>query len=143
MPRAPHTVTDATRKAMRANKAKDTAPEMAVRRMLHKKGFRYRLHKNDLPGKPDIAFPKLRRVVFVHGCFWHQHPDPACKIARMPKSRLDFWGPKLEANSRRDSENEAALRERGWDVITIWECQLRDPSAVEARLCAFLHPDHP
>ena len=105
-------------------KARDTKPEMVVRRALHAIGLRFRLHYRHLPGKPDIVLPSRRIVIFVHGCFWHRHPQPDCKLARLPKSRLDFWLPKLEGNRERDARNEAALREAGWDVRVIWECEL-------------------
>ncbi len=102
----------------------DTKPEMRVRRALHAAGIRYRLHAKDLPGRPDIVLPSRRVAIFVHGCFWHRHPDPNCKLARLPKSRLDFWVPKLEANRARDELKEAALRDAGWTVRVIWECEL-------------------
>jgi DNA mismatch endonuclease (patch repair protein) len=111
---------------------KDTKPELHVRRFLHAAGLRYRLHVKQLPGKPDIVFPSRRVVVFVHGCFWHQHSDPACKLARLPKSRLDFWGPKLEGNAVRDRRNVGALEAAGWRVFTVWECQARDVSRLTA-----------
>ena len=115
---------DPARSAQMARvRGKDTKPEMVVRRLVHAMGYRYRLHRKDLPGKPDLVFPRLRKIIQVHGCFWHQHPDPACRRARIPKSRREFWGPKLEGNARRDIENERALRELGWDVLVVWECE--------------------
>lgn len=105
--------------------ARNTKPEMRVRRALHSAGLRYRLHTQGLPGKPDIVFPRARVALFVHGCFWHQHPDPACKLARMPKSRLEFWRPKLEGNRARDEKVRAKLEELGWMVIEVWECQTK------------------
>lgn len=105
-------------------KGRDTRLEMTVRRALHAQGLRYRLHAKDLPGKPDIIFRGRRIAIFVHGCFWHQHPDPRCKLARMPKSRQEFWGPKLAGNRARDVEVRAKLEAGGWEVIEIWECQL-------------------
>lgn len=116
---------------MRANKGKDTKPEMIVRRLAHGMGYRYRLHRKGLPGKPDLVFESRRKVIFVHGCFWHHHPDPGCKIARLPKSRLDFWLPKLDANRVRDDRDEKALENLGWRVLTVWECELKD----EERAC--------
>jgi DNA mismatch endonuclease (patch repair protein) len=113
-------------------RGKDTKPELRVRRFLHAAGLRYRLHDARLPGRPDLVFRSRRVVVFVHGCFWHRHPDPACKLARLPKSRLDFWRPKLEGNADRDRRKIAALEADGWRVIVVWECQTRD----EARLAA-------
>jgi len=124
-------VSPATRKVMRANKGKDTKPEMIVRRLAHGMGYRYRLHRKGLPGKPDLVFESRRKVIFVHGCFWHHHPDPGCKIARLPKSRLDFWLPKLDANRVRDDRDEKALENLGWRVLTVWECELKD----EERAC--------
>jgi DNA mismatch endonuclease, patch repair protein len=102
----------------------DTKPEMRVRRALHAAGLRYRLHAKVLPGRPDLIFPSRRVVVFVHGCFWHRHPDPDCKLARLPKSRLDFWLPKLEGNRARDERVKAELEGLGWRVFEVWECQL-------------------
>lgn len=105
-------------------KGKDTHPEMVVRRALHAAGLRYVLHDKRLPGKPDIMLPSRRCVVEVRGCFFHRHPDPACPRARLPKSRLDFWVPKLEAKAARDQRNDAALRALGWHLIIVWECEL-------------------
>jgi DNA mismatch endonuclease (patch repair protein) len=113
-------------------KGKDTKPEMKVRRALHAAGLRFRLHDQKLPGKPDIVLPSRRLAIFVHGCFWHRHPDPACKLARLPKSRLDFWLPKLEANRERDIRNEDAVRSLGWNVRSIWECELGDDQTLRA-----------
>lgn len=106
---------------MSAIRGKDTAPEMQVRRFLHASGFRYRLHRKDLPGRPDIVLPKYRTVIFVHGCFWHQHPG--CKYAVMPKSNKAFWLNKLEGNVARDKRNIVKLTTSGWRCITIWECE--------------------
>ena len=119
-------------------RGRDTKPEMLVRRVTHAMGYRYRLHYSKLPGKPDLAFPGRRKVVFVHGCYWHRHPDPSCKLARLPKSRLDFWKPKLEGNRRRDLENQRKLREMGWDVLVVWECQLREVDSVALMIAEFL-----
>ncbi len=117
---------------------KDTSPEWKVRRLLHRMGYRYRLHARDLPGRPDIVFRKRRKVIFVHGCFWHQHPDPSCSLARRPKSRQEFWSAKFEANVARDARNTTALTEDDWQVFVVWECQLRDLAGLEARLRGFL-----
>ncbi|WP_197411517.1 MULTISPECIES: very short patch repair endonuclease [unclassified Sphingopyxis] len=125
--RKPTTDVDPARSAQMARiKGRDTKPEMRVRRALHAAGLRYRLHAKNLPGKPDIVLPSRRIAIFVHGCFWHRHPDPSCKLARMPKSRIDFWQNKLEGNRARDERNEAALRTTGWDVRVIWECEISE-----------------
>jgi DNA mismatch endonuclease (patch repair protein) len=123
---------------MRAIGSKNTKPEMAVRRLAHAMGYRFRLHRKDLPGKPDMVFPGRKAVIFIHGCFWHQHPDPSCKDSRLPKSNTDYWGPKLQRNQARDAENEAALLAQGWRVLVIWECQIKDREALSDRIKAFL-----
>lgn len=115
-----------------------TKPELLVRKLIHGMGYRYRLHAKSLPGKPDLVFAGRKVVILVHGCFWHQHADPGCKLARMPKSRREFWGPKLRANRTRDVEVERRLNESGWRVLTLWECELRDREAVAARAKDFL-----
>lgn len=119
-------------------RAKDTKPEMAVRRLVHAMGYRYRLHDRRLPGKPDLVFRSRRKVIFVHGCFWHRHPDPACRLARMPKSRQEFWGPKLEGNRERDERTRDALAEQGWQQIVVWECECGHLEQVENKVRAFL-----
>lgn len=119
-------------------RGRDTKPEMIVRRLVHGMGYRYRLHRADVPGKPDLVFPSRRKVIFVHGCFWHRHDDPECRLARLPKSRLDFWGPKLERNRKRDADNLSRLAKMGWQSLVIWECQLKDREALEARIREFL-----
>lgn len=119
-------------------RGKNTQPEMLVRRLLHAMGYRYRLHARELPGKPDIVFRRRRIAIFVHGCFWHRHPDPACRLARMPKSRVDFWQPKLEGNRARDEANVAALEAMGWKVLLVWECQLRDREQLGNMLRRFI-----
>jgi DNA mismatch endonuclease, patch repair protein len=111
-------------------RARDTAPEMSVRRLVHGMGYRYRLHSTALPGKPDLVFGKRKKVIFVHGCFWHRHSN--CALARMPKSRLDFWLPKLEGNRKRDKRNLHGLRKLGWESLVVWECEISPPK--EARL---------
>ena len=130
-------VDKATRSRMMAGiKAKDTVPELEVRRFLHSHGFRYRLHVKALPGKPDIVLPKYRSAIFVHGCFWHQHPG--CKDAVMPKSNSKFWETKLDGNRARAKRNAAALTRSGWRWAVIWECTLREgkgrkmPSVLES-----------
>lgn len=125
----------ATRSRMMAGiKAKDTAPEMAVRRFLHSHGFRYRLHEKNLPGTPDIVLPKYRTAIFVHGCFWHQHSR--CKYAARPNSNRLFWENKLGTNRDRDKRDKRHLRKLGWKVLTIWECQLSETklSALTERI---------
>ena len=117
-------------------RSKNSRPEISVRRLIFALGYRYRLHAKDLPGRPDIVFRKRRKVVFVHGCFWHRHS--LCALARLPKSRLDFWLPKLEGNKKRDEENKRALLRRGWKVLTIWECQLEGTTRMAARIRKFL-----
>ncbi|RWP70312.1 MAG: DNA mismatch endonuclease Vsr [Mesorhizobium sp.] len=109
-----------------------TAPELAVRRMLHANGLRFRLHRKDLPGRPDIVLPRHRLVIFIHGCFWHQHSD--CRLASKPKTRPDYWQPKLAGNVERDARNTSALQALGWRVETIWECDTRKEHLLRARI---------
>ena len=124
---------------MRQIRSKDTGPEMAVRRSVHNAGYRYRLHSSDLPGKPDLVFRSRRKAVFVHGCFWHQHPSDQCGDSREPKSRQDYWGPKLARNVVRDTEHLDALTGAGWSVLVIWECEVENRSGwVSERLLNFL-----
>lgn len=118
-------VDSATRSRMMSGiRGKDTKPELLVRKYLHARGLRFRLHVKSLPGKPDIVCSKYNAVVFVHGCFWHHHAD--CKFATMPSSRTDYWANKLSENVTRDSYQIAALKELGWNVIVIWECELKE-----------------
>jgi len=117
-------------------RSRDTAPEMLVRRMVHAMGYRYRLHAEELSGKPDLVFRPRRKIIFVHGCFWHRHPD--CALARLPKSRQDFWLPKLEANRQRDLKIEHDLRKANWSVLTIWECELGDTYKLKNKIKEFL-----
>lgn len=121
---------------MSAVKGKNTGPELAVRKLVHGLGYRYRLHGKGLPGKPDLVFRCRGAIIFVHGCFWHRHPG--CALARLPKSRNDFWEPKLTANRVRDLRNERALRALGWRVQVIWECQIANTERLEGRLRRFL-----
>jgi DNA mismatch endonuclease, patch repair protein len=121
-------------------RGRDTGPEMTVRRLVHGMGYRYRLHRRDLPGCPDLVFATRRKAIFVHGCFWHRHADSACKLARLPKSRLDFWVPKLESNRRRDSLKQQQLLAMGWNFIVVWECQINNKASVAAEIKAFLGP---
>ena len=122
---------------MQAVKSKNTTPELAVRSLLHRMGYRFRLHRRDLPGTPDIVFPGRRSAIFVHGCYWHAH---GCRIGQPPKSRLDYWQPKLEANKARDRRKLADLEGAGWDVLVVWQCELRDTAALTERLGKFLGP---
>ena len=121
---------------MRAVKASDTAPEMAVRRYVHSMGFRFRLHRKDLPGTPDLVFPKLRKVIFVNGCFWHGHD--CARGARAPKANADYWLTKITRNRLRDAANLLKLRDEGWAVAVVWECELADMMTIQKRLRAFL-----
>ena len=144
MRRSPRTEIDPARSAQMALvRGKDTKPEMVVRRLVHALGLRYRLHRKDLPGTPDIVLPRLWKAIEVRGCFWHQHPDRSCWRSRLPKTRLEFWVPKLEGNVARDHTNEAALRELGWDLLVIWECEAAPArrEGLEQRLRAFLLGD--
>lgn len=117
-------------------RGRDTKPEMAVRQTLFNHGFRYRLHDKDLPGRPDIVLKRWRTVVFVHGCFWHRHPQ--CNDATLPKSNRDFWLKKLTLNAERDQRHKAALTKAGWRVITIWECETVAPSKISRKLAPLL-----
>lgn len=123
---------------MRGNKPRDTRPEMRVRRGLHAAGYRFRLHRADLPGRPDLVFPALGAVIQVHGCFWHQHAGCAC--ARAPTSRRNYWGPKLARNVERDSETSSGLAALGWRVHVVWECELADEVAALRRAAEYLGP---
>ncbi len=123
---------------MRRIRSGDTGPEMAVRRMVHAMGFRYRLHAKALPGKPDLVFPRLRRIIEVYGCFWHGHTG--CREGRLPGTRPEYWGPKLQANRKRDRQNRRALRTLGWTVLVVWECETKRPERLEAKLGKFLRP---
>jgi len=122
-------------------RGKNTRPEMIVRRRIHAMGYRYRLHRRDIPGTPDLAFPSRKKAILIHGCFWHRHPDPTCKLARMPKSRLDFWGPKLGENRRRDENNLKRLEKLGWKILVVWECEIRHKEQLENKLLEFLRED--
>jgi DNA mismatch endonuclease (patch repair protein) len=125
---------------MRRVRGKDTRPEMIVRRLVHGMGYRYRLHRWDLPGPPDLAFGPRRKVIFVHGCFWHRHDDPSCKLARLPESNLEYWLQKLETNKARDTLNQEKLVAVGWNSLVVWQCKLRNTSYIESEIRAFL--DH-
>lgn len=120
-------------------KSRDTAPEVEVRRILTRLGYRYRLHRTDIPGTPDIAFIGRRKAIFVHGCFWHGHDCP--RGGRAPKANAEYWRSKIERNRNRDTVVSARLGETGWDSLTIWECELRDAAAVSQRISAWLDKD--
>ena len=120
---------------MRAIRSKDTLPEMLVRSLVHRMGFRFRLHRKDLPGKPDMVFPSKKKVIFVHGCFWHSHD---CKPGLIPRTNQDFWLHKLEQNSDRDRRNLQALTEDGWKPFVVWQCELENISDVSAKVEQFL-----
>ena len=121
---------------MRQIRSKNTKPEMTVRRALYGMGFRYRLHAKALPGKPDLVFKNRRRIIFVHGCFWHQHAS--CADGRLPLSRPEYWLPKLARNQDRDRNHLEALAQLGWQALVIWECEVKDIFSLEERLRAFL-----
>jgi len=110
-------------------KGKDTKPEMIVRHLLHERGFRYRLHRKDLPGKPDLVLPKYAAVILVHGCFWHRHD---CRFFKLPGTRTEWWSQKLEQNRTRDQRNIQELRQSGWRVLVVWECAMREAGAIPA-----------
>ena len=115
---------------------KDTAPELAVRSLVHRMGFRFRLHAKGLPGTPDLVFARTRKIIFVHGCFWHNHVR--CKGVRLPKTRIEYWLNKLRGNAERDRRNQRQLQALGWKVLTVWECQIRRPAALRRRIETFL-----
>jgi DNA mismatch endonuclease (patch repair protein) len=120
---------------MRRIRSKGMLPELAVRSLVHRMSFRFRLHRKDLPGKPDLVFVSRRKVIFVHGCFWHAHE---CKMAHKPKSNADYWGLKLERNQARDKRNLAALAAQGWKSLVIWECEIRSGRTLKKRIKTFL-----
>ncbi|GAB2869064.1 very short patch repair endonuclease [Paraburkholderia jirisanensis] len=115
---------------------KHSSPEMLVRRLLHHAGYRYRLHRKDLPGTPDLVFPSRKKVIFVNGCFWHRHER--CALARIPKTRVDFWTAKLNGNKERDERKISALNKLGWETFVLWECELGDCAEVLRRVTNFL-----
>src|SRR5579872_3688501 len=121
---------------MRRIRSKDTGPELALRSMVHRLGYRFRVHRKDLPGTPDLVFPSRRKVIFVHGCFWHQHSG--CGEGRVPASRREYWQPKLKRNQFRDARNQILLKDDGWGVLTVWECSLKKPKLLVKALQRFL-----
>lgn len=130
-------VSPGRRRNMQANRSKDTGPEMAVRQMLHAMGYRYRLHRRDLPGKPDIVFAARRKVVEIRGCYWHGH---GCHpLGQLPRTRTEYWVPKIAATKARDARNMVSLRADGWEVLEVWECRVRAaPDEVRSGLESFL-----
>lgn len=121
---------------MRAVKSRDTAPELLVRRLAHSMGYRFRLHRKDLPGNPDLVFPRLRKIIFVHGCFWHGH---SCERgARVPKGNREYWVTKIARNLKRDRAAQEALTALGWKITVLWECELRNTTDIRRRLHRFL-----
>lgn len=133
---ADHLTTDERSRNMARVKGRDTKPELIVRRLLHRIGYRFRLHRKDLPGKPDIVLPRHKKAIFVHGCFWHGHPG--CRRATHPADNAEFWAAKLDRNVARDAETLRCMGESGWNVLVIWECQTRDTVALEGRIKHFM-----
>lgn len=123
---------------MRRIRSKDTKPEFTVRRTVHKMGFRYRLHQKNLPGKPDLVFSSRRKIIFVHGCFWHGHKKTSCLDGRIPKSRRNYWVPKLTRNRERDEAAVGQLKKDGWRVLVIWECETAEIETLAGRIRRFL-----
>lgn len=123
---------------MRRVRSRDTQPELSVRRIVHRLGFRFRLNVVELPGSPDLVLPRLRKVIFVHGCFWHRHTCPA---ANLPVTRAEYWRSKLERNARRDRRDVRELRRAGWRVLVIWECQIKNQERLSKRLVKFLRDE--
>lgn len=119
-------------------KNKDTKPEVRVRSMLHRMGYRFRLHRRGLPGAPDIVLPRHEKIIFVHGCFWHSHN---CPRGKRPSTRTKFWNAKLDANVERDRENQEALEEQGWKILVVWGCELKYPDAVREKLRSFMEDE--
>jgi DNA mismatch endonuclease (patch repair protein) len=128
---------------MRRIKSKGMKPELAVRKIAHGLGYRYRLHAKELPGKPDLVFRQRRKAIFVHGCFWHAHDAPTCPDRRTVKSNQVYWSPKLAGNRARDERHRAALEEQGWKVLTIWECEIKHTARVTKQIKRFLGPKQP
>lgn len=126
---------DQRRRIMQSVKTENTGPEWKVRRLLSRLRYRYRLHRKSLPGRPDIVFPSRKIAIFVNGCFWHSH---GCRKGRPPKSRLEYWGPKLKANRRRDTAKTAELEALGWRTLTVWQCEVDDVETLTVRLTKFI-----
>jgi DNA mismatch endonuclease Vsr len=132
-----HDVTDGRRRNMAAIRGRDTTPELRLRCLLHGLGYRFRLHRRDLPGRPDIVFPGRRKAIFVHGCFWHRH---GCRNSVLPKTRAKWWEEKLSRNAERDKAAVASLESLGWSVMTVWECEAKDEAQVSQSIQRFLGP---
>jgi DNA mismatch endonuclease Vsr len=131
-------VDEGRRLIMRAIRSRKTRPEMAVRSLIHRMGYRFRLHRRDLPGSPDLVFPSRRKVISVHGCFWHHHLDRKCRNAALPKTRAEWWAAKLCANAARDAKQCSELAARAWGVMVVWECQVARSGGVARRVARFL-----
>jgi DNA mismatch endonuclease, patch repair protein len=123
---------------MASIRSKDMKPELAVRKLAHRLGYRFRLHRKDLPGKPDLVFPRYKSVIFVHGCFWHRHGETKCLDGRLPKSNASYWGPKLARNLERDLQHRSELERHGWRVLVIWECETKKPELTAGKIENFL-----
>lgn len=131
-----HVVKDDVSRRMKRVKTRNTAPEMIVRRALFQAGYRYRIHRSDLPGEPDIVFPSRRKIIFVHGCFWHGHTG--CRRASLPRTRVDYWSDRVRRNQVRDARVTSSLESLGWAVYVVWECQTKRRIALMERLTEFL-----
>ena len=136
--RVDHVSSERRSEIMRSVRNENTGAELAVRRVLFRLGYRYRLHRRDLPGSPDIVFLSRRKTIFVHGCFWHGHE---CSRGNLPSSNVDFWQAKIQRNRERDSRSEKQLRKDGWEVLTVWECEMKNDAALVKRVCRFLGKD--
>lgn len=123
---------------MRKIRSKDTNPELQIRKLIFKEGFRYRLHNKKLPGKPDLTFASKKKVIFVNGCFWHQHDKTNCKFTHTPKSNLEYWLPKLQKTVERDKKNQRELIKLGYSYLIIWECEIADTSQILTKIISFL-----
>ena len=131
-----HKVSEQRSRNMSAIKSKNTKPEIAVRKLLHSMGYRFRLHRKDLPGSPDIVLPKYKTVIFVHGCFWHRHEN--CKYASTPRTRKEFWENKFKANLKRDEEIQKKIKNIGWQSVVIWECETKNIDDLREKLIDFI-----
>ena len=132
-----HKISEQRSRNMSAIKSKNTKPEIKVRKVLHSMGYRFRLHRKDLPGSPDIVLPKYKTVIFVHGCFWHRHEN--CKYASNPKTRKEFWENKFKTNVKRDKEIQEKIKNIGWKSVVIWECEVRNIESIEEKIKRFLN----